>query len=266
MSGEQLDLVPELNVGTDPEAGCVIKRTGEWRSLIQIFEDPDKTGAIGLDGQRRTASLEFRPGIQRNSEILVHRLADLVNKVREYYHPPGIAYRTGAWVNPEPLGGHVHFSWRFLEPTPAQIRRLLTGLNVTQLKLITELFPADQLDARRRWAINNGRDYAKLGAFRAVPHKVGTFAEVVATKHIEYRYTPSWLLTPEMAYLFLASAEVVARQVLLENYAGTWRNLMTGILDGTFLPQPGAPSIRAAYQVARRNLDWKQDFTDNWLP
>lgn len=256
---------PEFNIGTDPEAGCVYKKSGHWRSLTGIFTDPTKTGAIGLDGQRHTASLEFRPGIQKSSEILVHRLFDLVNKVRDYYHPPGISYRTGAWVDPEPLGGHVHFSWANMRVTASQVHRLLTGLNVTQYRLIAELFPPDQLEKRRAWAISQQRDYAKLGAYRAVPHKAGTIAEVIAQQHIEYRYTPSWMLSPEMAYLFLSTAETVARMVLLNDYSGEWDTVVTGMLEGDLLPEPGAPSIREAYQVTKRNLDWYQDFTDNWL-
>jgi len=255
---------PEFNIGTDPEAGCVYKQTGEWRTLVGIFVDPNKGSAIGLDGQRRTASLEFRPGIQKSSEVLVHRLFELVNKVRAYYHPPGIAYRAGAWVSPEPLGGHVHFSWNNLTVSKAQVHRLLTGLNVTQYKLITELFPADQLNLRRRWALQEGRDYAKLGAFRAVPHRAGTLVDVLDMQHIEYRYTPSWMLTPEMAYLFLATAETVGRMVLLDDYKGAWGSVLSSMLAGDVLPQPGAPSIREAYQIAKRHLDWSQDFTDNW--
>jgi hypothetical protein len=136
---------------------------------------------------------------------------------------------------------------------------------VTQYKLIAELFPAEQLNSRRSWALREGRDYAKLGAYRAIPHRTGTLQDVLEMQHIEYRYTPSWLLTPEMAYVFLATAETVARMVLLDDYKGAWGKVLADILNGGMLPQPGAPSIREAYQIARRNLDWMQDFTDNWL-
>ena len=255
-------------IGTDPEIGCVYKRSGEWRSIVHIFHDEDKRHAIGLDGQRTTASLELRPGIHESAESVVHRLATLVNLMREYYHPPVVAYRCGAWVDPEPLGGHIHLSWdNEVAPTEQTIRRLLSGLNVIQHRLVMEMFDTGQLAIRRNHAARNGRDYGKLGVFRAVPHAQGTFAHVVRQRHIEYRYPPSWMLTPEMAYTFLASAEIVAKLVLVEGYTGPWRAVARDIFDeGTRLPEPGAPSVKQAYLLAKRHLRWTDDLTDHWLP
>jgi len=170
-------------------------------------------------------------------------------------------------VDPEPLGGHLHFSWCDIEDvTPVTVRSLLMGLNVVHHRLVTEFFDEGQLIIRRMYADDRGRDYAKLGMFRAVAHRQGTFDQVVQAQHIEYRYPPSWMLTPEMAYVFLASGEIVARKVLIEKYTGTWRGLAMDILDfGEVLPADGAPSVKQAYEIAKRNLNWKQDFTDNWL-
>src|SRR5690349_9060946 len=251
--------------GTDPEAGTVVARGAGyiWRPVTRIFEDPDKNLAIGLDGHRDTASLEFRPGIQKSAEVLIHRLYELITLAVEYYHPPGLQYRTGAWVEPEPLGGHVHISWdESVDPTTTDLRRLITGLNLAHGRLTHEMFPARDLRVRHEYAVANRRDYGRLGSIRPNdPY------EALMDKHVEYRYPPSWLLTPEMAYCYLGSAEVIAQIALRE---GTqpgykWNPIFDAMfVDGTLNPPDGAPSLARAYQIAKRFLNFNTDFTTFW--
>jgi hypothetical protein len=98
-------------LGTDPEFVAVYRKTGKIRPAKHIISDDNKINAVGLDGQRTTASIELRPGISHSGEVLVDRMAYLLGRLRDHYHPPAIAYRSGAWVAPEPLGGHIHISW-----------------------------------------------------------------------------------------------------------------------------------------------------------
>lgn len=251
--------------GTDPECGVVTKHINNqyvWRPVTRIFQDPDKNLAIGLDGQRDTASLEFRPGIHGNAETLIHRLKELIDVAVGYYHPPGVQYRAGAWVDPEPLGGHVHVSWDDnINPTPSQLRKFVTGLNLVHEHLTNKMFPAQDLTWRLQYSVGHDRDYARLGSIR--PH---TPEGAIADRHIEYRYPPSWLLTPEMAYCYLGTAEVIANMALVEGVPTTfrWGPVMQAMLvDGTLDPE-GGPSLAKAYAVALRNLRFDTDFTDNW--
>lgn len=252
--------------GTDPEAGVIARHiTGVpvWRPVVRIFNDPEKNLAIGLDGQRDTASLEFRPGIHRSAEILVHRLYELIKIAVDHYHPPGVEYRSGAWVDPEPLGGHVHISWdEELRVLPTQIRKMVSGLNFVHEYLTTRMFPAADLTRRLQYSAGHQRDYARLGSIRP-----NTPEEAVGNRHIEYRYPPSWLLTPEMAYCYLGSAEVLANTALVEGVTPgyRWGPVMGAMLDEGTLDPPGGPSLAKAYAVALRHLDFNTDFVQNWL-
>lgn len=252
--------------GTDPECGIVVKHTTGahvWRPVTRIFQDPDKILAIGLDGQRDTASLEFRPGIHCNAETLVHRLKELIDIAVDHYHPASVQYRAGAWVDPEPLGGHVHVSWdaELVNPTASQIRKFVTGLNLVHEHLTNKMFPENDLQKRLQYSVGHARDYARIGSIRP-----NTPEYVIANRHIEYRYPPSWLLTPEMAYCYLGTAEVLATLALVEGVPASfrWGTVMQAMLvDGTLNPE-GGPSLAKSYAVATRNLDFNTDFTDNW--
>lgn len=84
--------------------------------------------------------------------------------------------------------------------------------------------------------------------------------------HVEYRYPPSWLLTPEMAYVYLGTAEVIANIALVEQVtpAYRWRPVMDAMLVEGSLDPEGGPSLAKAYAVALRHLDFNTDFTDAW--
>lgn len=254
-----------LRFGTDPEAGTVVVRpngTIRWRPVTHIFQDPEKTLAIGLDGQRETASLEFRPGIQKSAEILVHRLHELITLAVDFYHPPGMQYRTGAWIEPEPLGGHVHVSWDdSIRPTSTDLRRMIVGLNALHEQLTTEMFPAEDLRIRHQYAVGHDRDYGRPGSVRP-----NNLEAAIAEQHIEYRYPPSWLLTPEMAYCYLGSAEVLANMALVEGIPERqrWQPVFNAMFVEGGLNPPGSPSLAVAYQIAKRHLNFQSDFTPAW--
>lgn len=251
--------------GTDPEAGVVVRTANGrivWRSVTRIFQDPEKNLAIGLDGQRDTASLEFRPGIHESAEVLIHRLHELVNIAVDYYHPPGVQYRAGAWVEPEPLGGHVHVSWDDnIRPTTSVIRKFVSGMNLVHEYLTARMFPEDDLRLRLQYSVGHERDYARLGSIRP-----NTPEAAMLDRHIEYRYPPSWMLTPEMAYCYLGTAEVIANLVLVQGVAPSmrWHPIMEAmLLEGTLDPE-GGPSLAKSFAVALRHLDFNTDFAVNW--
>lgn len=270
----------DFDLGTDPESVLQIVATGKIRTAKDVITDVHKNNGIGLDGERPTASIEFRPGIAKTGEDLVNALAVQINTLRNHYKPKGVIYRAGAWVTPEPLGGHIHFSWpATLELGASEVHNILNGWKYLSNYLNPRFFDETELKKRINHAKHYGKDFAKPMAFRAGeqgnsaqggsnhgdPDK-NTIVAALRTRHFEYRYPPSWLLTPEMAYCYLGGAEVVARRVIGGKF-GTemrWPKFIERMFTGDVSP-PNGPSLSDAFNVAVKFTDWNTDYTDNWV-
>lgn len=266
-------------LGADPEGLLVVKKTGAIRTPADIVYDPDphdsagKATAIGKDGNRETSSFEFRPGRSSSSLALVNRIGELATRLYKHYHPPGVAYKAGAyWHAPngdEPLGGHIHLSWvgtgGIFGPDYAnklwQVCEILKGFRAEAEFLHPKLFNENDLALREKYARTNGKDFAIGLAIR--PHQL---EEVMATSHLEYRYPASWLDSPEAAYCFLGGAEYIVREVFggkvgqERDWAEFIKKMFT---DESFAP-PKAPPLAHALTVAMNNVG-PESFMDNWV-
>lgn len=279
--------IKEFRIGTDVEFVPTYKIRGSIRpahDIVRETNDMRANGeilAIGRDGDRDTASMEFRPGASKSAETLVDNLYDLIKIVDEEYHPPGIIYRTGAFVHCEPLGGHLHLSWK---PTlrdvrqdddeigpdlPTQnlhmrwVQRVLHGWRNMSSFLVSSLYPEADIIRRVSWAKAHHRDFAFINSIR--PRQL---RQALYEGHVEYRYPPSWLLTPEHAYCFLGGAEVIVRHVLdgTRLKKGKWNQFIYDMFndEDAGIAPPNSPNLARAFKVASQYKDWKVDFIGNW--
>jgi hypothetical protein len=267
--------VSEFVLGTDPEIAAILKKTKRIRTVKDVLVDTDPhskksplgANAIGVDGDRDTASIEFRPGISTSGEDLVNRLATLVGKLRSHWHPPGIAYVSGPWVDPEPLGGHGHFSWPVVKADDYsdqawRVLELLRGLRIHAEYLVPKLFDPTLLKLRVDYAVGNNRDFASPGAYRP-----GTLEKVMLENHLEYRYPPSWMMTPEAAFCFLGGWELIGRKIFQDCSPGArvdWQKFVEQMFEGGGIAPPNSMNLRDAFAVAVKHKT-PEDFSDNWI-
>ncbi len=268
-------MAADFQLGTDPEAVFVIKKTGTIRSPSDIIYDPDphdvhgKATAVGKDGDRPTSSFELRPGRSDSGEVLVNRLADLIFKLHRHYHPAGVAYRAGAYYHPEPLGGHIHLSWpdtggvfgNLYTDMLWRVCEILKGFRASADFMMPKLFKEEQLVSRVEWARAQKRDFAFGLSIRP-----GTLDAVMKEAHVEYRYPPSWLDTPEAAYCFLGGAEFIVREVLDTpvGKARDWSAFAERMFTDAGMAPPNSPSLATALKVATR-FAGSEDFALNWV-
>jgi len=266
----------EIVLGTDPEFVLVNSNTGMIRDPHAIIEDPDPhnrggmAAGIGVDGDRATSSVELRPGISDSAEELVSRMAELLAQLYSHYHPPIIHYRAGAFVHPEPLGAHIHFGWDTTYSLYTQkyndvqwkVIEIMAGIRAFSLKVTPELFNTTELQARAKYAINHNSDFSNPDSYR--PR--GGLMAVMNEKHLEYRHPPSWLNCPESAYVYLAAAESIAKEVW-NTPVGTQRNwdkISLQMLQDEARSPKGPISIPKAFSVAKRYVQ-VPNFITNWV-
>lgn len=264
-----------FSLGTDPEALFVVKRTGKIRNPVDIIYDPDphdemgKATAIGKDGNRDTSSFELRPGRSDSAVVLVNRCGELLKKLHKHYHPKGIVYKAGAYVHPEPLGGHIHLSWPkrggFFDQSYSnrlwQMCEILKGFRAMSDYLIPHLFNDMQVVERLEYAKANKKDFAYGMAIRP-----GTLEKAMEEAHVEYRYPPSWLDTPEAAYCFLGGAEFIVREVF-DTPIGVeraWGEFVHRMYTDSGMAPPNSPPLADALTIARQFVN-PPDFMEHWV-
>jgi hypothetical protein len=263
-----------LVLGTDPESVFWLKPRKQIRNPHDVLSDPmraphERLAAIGVDGDRPTSSIEFRPGMSLSGEELVNRIADLVEILRGHYHPKHIAYRAGAWVNPEPLGGHIHLGWsKQLTPYSAEyndwlwrLAEIVAAWQAQADYVVPKLFREEDLTNRTNYAIQNRRDFATRFAMRPE----GGWSAVMNDKHFEFRFWPSWMNTPEAAYVVLGGAEVLVREIvsMQPGRRTDWPKFVERMYTDGGINPPAGPSLAAAFGVALKHND-VEDFAETW--
>lgn len=275
----------EFFLGADPEFVMVSAKTGRIRSPHDIVLDPrdrhELGSAIGTDGLRQTSSLELRPGKSKSGEELVNRMADLLGRLAAHYHPKSICYRAGAYVAPEPLGGHIHLSWHYPPPEKTKdgypfpihlpdaeysdtvwrglewIRAMAVLTNI----LVPKIFDPVEVRGRITYASEHRSDFA----FPYTVRPQGGIPAWIQAGHIEYRYPPSWLATPEAAYCFLGGAEIITRKIFSDPVGAVtdWEALLTGLFRDPKASPMGYIPLADALTVAERHVKIP-DIIDAW--
>lgn len=178
--------VNRFRLGADPE--FIFSKHG-LRSDATLFGL--KQGlAFGADNNGRLA--EIRPYPSRSAlEVVASILATL--KLLAFLQPKTLAYDwcSGAFLQDDGLGGHVHFGRKRPD------RNLeIAALDVIEEELqVLGFYPADEV-ARRRQGDARRQVYGRPGDWRIQAHGY------------EYRTFPSWLDSPELAFVTLTISKL----------------------------------------------------------
>jgi len=187
----------DLLVGCDPE----IVFTDKNNVLIPAHTilTKNKTVAFGCDGHPPIC--ELRPGVASTPFEMIAR----IKNVFEQAYTKGLDFKNGTltqlnWLaghykKNKPLGGHIHFAG----VTSSKIRTIVQNLDI-YIELLSELIDPKEEKRKRR---NNGAPHHNGGG--NVYGNLGDY-RTKGTNHFEYRTPGSWLLSPQVSYLYIALA------------------------------------------------------------
>lgn len=250
----QRRLVNHFQVGADPEF--------VFLSPLGTRTDAKEFGfqaglAYGADNNGRLA--EIRPAPSR---FVLSTLASTWSTMKwmSILHPLTLRYawRAGAFIENDGLGGHVHFGRR-----RPQTQREIAALDTLSYWMFQAgIWDAAEGKLRVRNAQGGGHNgYGRLGDMRHQPYGY------------EYRTFPSWMATPWMAYLsmVLAKLAVVDTELfplLTEKMEGTPPALIKARLTAILAYFKGRDDDAAlAYSILLRH-GWPKwhvgDFKASW--
>lgn len=187
-------------IGSDPEFVFVDPDEG---TKIPAIDAGLKVGlAAGADQNERLVELRPWPSVS-----VVTHVAGILTALRWMYRVYGETirrynWRAGAFYDGDGIGGHVHFGRK--RPTRPEEVAALDGL--AKVLKATGLFPVAEWEKRIR-GDKLGQVYGRPGDFRIQKHGY------------EYRSLPSWLQSPVVAFIVLASSKLA---VLNPTITTTW--------------------------------------------
>lgn len=181
--------VNRFKLGADPEFVFTVVGKDQARkdaSQFKLKQGP----AFGADNNGRLA--EIRPYPSRSAlEVCASVLATLRWMAVLYPHTLGYDWRAGAWQIEDGLGGHVHFGRK----RPGR-KQEVAALDVIEESMI-EAGLFDRFEqSRRREGDSHRQLYGQLGDYRLQAHGY------------EYRTFPSWLDSPELAFLTITLSKL----------------------------------------------------------
>lgn len=190
------DLTPKLSygrrlnnfcVGSDPEFALL---SGTRKMTAHQDAGLFVGLAAGADQNERLAELRPWP----SSSVVTH-VAGILTALRWMYRTNvpvrSMSWRAGAYYHDDGLGGHVHFGRR--QPTRDKEVEALNVLALTFASL--GMFPLDEW-AQRMHGDRIGQIYGRFGDTRPQLHGY------------EYRTLPSWLHSPEAAFVVLTASKL----------------------------------------------------------
>lgn len=174
-------------VGSDPEF-CFVSGDGKADAVTCGM----KVGlAAGADQNERLIELRPWPSVS-----VVEHIAGVLTALRWMYrvynrYAATFVWRAGAYFAGDGLGGHVHFGRK--RPTRTEEVAALDGL--ARVFKTSGLFPLHEWNARMRGDRLN-QVYGQPGDYRIQRHGY------------EYRSLPSWLQSPTVAFIAVASSKL----------------------------------------------------------
>lgn len=241
--------VNRFKIGADPE--FVFLSGGDTRvdaRRIGLKQGP----AFGADNNGRLA--EIRPHPSRSALEVV---ASILSTFRwmSVLCPETMKYQwhCGAYILDDGIGGHVHFGRK----RPTREGEIGALDSIEEMMLDMGIYPREQVQ-RRRGGDAHRQIYGSLGDFRLQSHGY------------EYRTFPSWLDSPELAFLTLTLAKLAVHDPgFVPRYAkgtaglcsGRLRNLLSYYKDSD-------DDARLALVMMRRENVWPRhvggDFRGRW--
>lgn len=252
---EQARNVNRFKVGADPEFVFATEQrdpdSGEGGRVEATRLGLKQGLAFGADNNGRLA--EIRPHPSRSA---LETCASVMSTLKwlALTNRSSLQYRwlAGAYLFSDGIGGHVHFG-RKRPDRDVEIRALDAMSN---LLTSFDVYPQREIAARRRGDAHNQR-YGMPGDFRLQTHGY------------EYRTFPSWLDSPELAFLTLTVSKLVVQDPKLvlsmevsNDSARRWRQMMNFLAFYKGMDD----DARMAFLMCQRALPRHQggDFKARW--
>jgi hypothetical protein len=201
--------VNRFKLGADPEFVFVdVRKDLDGRIVGSTRADASALGfaqgpAFGADNNGRLA--EIRPYPSRSAvEVVASTLCTLRWMALSNPGLLKLEWLSGAFLMDDGLGGHVHFGRK--RPTRKEEITALDSIEEGLLAL--GVFPQDQV-IRRRQGDARRQIYGALGDYRLQTHGY------------EYRTFPSWLDSPELAFITLVAAKLAVQMPGLFRFKGS---------------------------------------------
>lgn len=255
--GESMTLDDMMNtkMGADPEYIIVVN--GTQLPANKLFRS---SGLAGTDGCSSTG--EIRPRPYTDVRLLVEEITGIMQQVVEGIRErePEAKLYAGNYVKNSAIGGHIHISL----PSLPMIRKhmpdyndsiyeeIRNRLNVVMRGLI---IPHLEDPTTRKRRENTG--YGQVGDAHPVPWG------------IEYRTPGSWLLSPDVALIYLGLAKMAYQSFWLDVPISrvvkkTIKSLFAEY--GNYTEDVRLAIDKFEYMLKNKiQLDWEADISDNWL-
>lgn len=194
-------------LGADPEALLYSKEHDAVISATSLCGGRGSVSTrIGTDGHATT--LELRPSPSKSVLVVMADLGEAMLEINKFFeavthHTPnlGLSMVAQAYFKNEPLGGHIHLSYKNKPSTDGNVLRTQRTLAHTVHKLVHEFSEFYKVYDPSVTSRNNS-SYGEGGElYRSQPGGVNF-------ERFEYRIPPTWLSTPLTAYCYLGLAKL----------------------------------------------------------
>jgi hypothetical protein len=202
-------LEKDFTIGADPEF-CILKQgdTVEYNEFYrehpELFGTNEYKDEIGLDGG--WCALEVRPRPSKNPLEVVANIHNILRK-SVISCPKLLKYRwkAGAFVNGNPIGGHIHFGVK-------EYTNKHTGFvkNPDLVKILDNYLALPSLLLENRKEGKDRRDEMDCGYGLPKDYRSNKWG-------FEYRVCSSWITSPYIAAAFLCLAKTIVFERLNNN-------------------------------------------------
>lgn len=242
-----------VKIGADPE--FAVFHNGRWAEARKFFYGCDSV--IGLDGNSSTGELRPRP-----SDNILAVVADIRNIFKEtaLQLDKNVELRAGNYQGQVAIGGHIHVERKGEERTNRVMNlEIVQRIDAILTSMVEPFF--DDLEGRRDRQ-NSGnygiRDYREGAHYKIQNHG------------LEYRPACSWLLSPEIATIFLGLAKmaVLAWDLDLPRFKSAKKSFKAYLEELEAFPSDVRMAVKLYFETLEATkgqpLDYSQDILKNW--
>jgi len=242
---EELEMLNPM-MGADPEF-MITDSNGDHIRASDLFYP---SGMIGCDGCDAVG--ELRPTPYRDVRFLVKGIKDLFVEIKK-----GLSTRegqsfnlyAGQYVNGFPIGGHIHISMNkeewFVGEVVNRLDKILLDVVSPKIDNITQL--QDRLNGG--YGKRSNRNMVSYG--------------------IEYRSTGSWLLSPEIAIMYLGLAKMAYQSVVLDlpSYVSAEKTFISYAKSYASFTDDVKLALSLFSKIVAKNtrINWDVDILNNWV-
>lgn len=260
-----------INLGADPEFLCVSKESGSLVRVSELITPYITTEGFGADGHPYTG--ELRPGISSSALEMVSKIEAILKTAEDMFCMASkVNFLAGHYKVNKPLGGHIHLAGAGINNQSYAIGDMLDFYLIDCLDSI--ICNRQERDLR---VMLSG--YGK----KALSSESTSGMRIQGDGHIEYRASGSWLISPEVAFVYLTIAKLGAELVMNgaelpekntrlwkeEHYTKELLKLLEFSLSSPAVTEITKEEILIATPVLEdlfeNGVDWNKDFLSSWI-